>query len=954
MNVYAAEEQVSSYAAQLTTLQKEIYNNLVEHYLNDDGTYTGVNDSLKISIPNLTEWQSTGEMQQEVNKLFIDVEHAYYAFVHDYPQIFWTNSVQMSYQSVSRTYSDGTVTYQISQIEVILVDNITLNKEEIDNYFLGIQSAAEEIINNLPNNPCLFDYYKEIHDWIANKAKYSQAAVQTPSQYAKAYTSYPLFGKQQDGSVVCEGYGEAYKILCDYIKRQCEVDLSCMLIVGKGVSSSGNEAHLWNVVKMPDDEWYGVDVTWDDVDGTWNSPADILYTYFLCGKNSLGFTEFTFEQDHLEENEVLDNVTFDCPVVEDYGYNGFLDDAVTWNYDNGTLTIAGTGTISEYVRADRVPWRDYQEEIKSVVIGENVAGLSEGLFSDSNAIEEMIIPYVGLSKDATGERAVLGAIFGTDSNGILQYHTLEEGQLFGKKYDVPASLKRITVTNDDDLWVGAFSNCSNLQSVILNQGIKRVGYYSLYNCSSLMDIVIPDSVTIIEEAALYGCDNLKSITLPFIGGNENSNETEDAVLGYIFGYHENGIFQFHVFNGTSGSGTTWNIPSRLQSIIITQDTTISFGAFSNCINIKEITLKANVETIDKLAFYQCTGLQSVTFMGGAPEIESNAFSGCGILTANILGSQVWPDSVKQNYGAEKINWNIKNSTDLVAKISSAKISLGDKIAVKFMVTLDESVSDDDYMKVTTNGVTKTIQVKDTSIVKSDLTGEEKHVFVCEVNAREMTRTIQAQMVVGDVEGSVVTYSVKKYADTILGLASGTYEAEKTMIRAMLNYGGYAQTFFEDASVLANANLYEDSSDPVLTLEKPDLEAYQPSGFNTVKLEATLILESETELRFYFQPESGTTLEDYSIEVTGTDKQYKTGVKVNKCYISIPGICADELQDMYTVTIREKDTNNIYATITYGALSYVRTVLNDNTAEIEWQNLVKALYLYNQAALDYSK
>ena len=171
---------------------------------------------------------------------------------------------------------------------------------------------------------------------------------------------------------------------------------------------------------------------------------------------------------------------------------------------------------------------------------------------------------------------------------------------------------------------------------------------------------------------------------------------------------------------------------------------------------------------------------------------------------------------------------------------------------------------------------------------------------------------------------------------------------------MLNYGGYAQTYFEDISELANDQLYTSVTDPVLNLETINLESYAPTGTNVDKLTATLLLESETELRFYFTPENGKTLADYSFELAGANKSLVTGTKDDLYYVAITGICADELQDMYTVTIRSKDTNDIFASVKYGALSYVRTVLNDSTSEIEWKNLVKSLYLYNQAALDYSK
>ena len=494
----------------------------------------------------------------------------------------------------------------------------------------------------------------------------------------------------------------------------------------------------------------------------------------------------------------------------------------------------------------------------------------------------------------------------------------------------------------------AFCNCTNLQSVILNDGITTISANCFAGCTSLTEIVIPDSVTSIAEGALFGCDNLKKITLPFVGKSASASG-KTGLFGYIFGSGEDtDTAQYYTTSGVYYSC----IPRTLESVTVTTDTTIPYGAFSNCTNIKEINLLANVTSIAKWAFYNCTGLENITFMGDAPSsINSAAFEGCGELTANILeDNTTWTDSKKQNYGAEKINWTSKNKTDLVAKISSVKIGLGDKIAVKFMVTLDDSVSDDDYMLVTVNGETTRIYVKDTTVETSSLTGEEKHVFVCRVNAKEMTSDITVQMVVGGTAGSEVTYSVEKYANAILGLESGTYEAEKAMVRAMLNYGGYAQTYFGSENELANEDLYEEADDPVLNLGTLDLEEYAPIGTNVSKITATLLLESETELRVYFTPEDGRTLDDYTFEVSG-NKVVTTGTKDGKYYVAITGIRADELQDMYTVTIRLTDTQEVFASVTYGAMSYVRTVLN-NSSDVDLQNLVKALYLYNQAALDY--
>ena len=922
--VYAAQENVSSYGVQLTEQQKEIYNLLVNKYIGSDGKVNGDTESAKYVPKNAASYGSYDAMDKAVG---VDVRRAVMAFMRDYPQFFWAN--QFSYWM---GYSEAP--WKVSSITIVfyeIVDDISQQKDDFNS---GIEKAVDEIKSNLSGNATTFDKYNAIHNWICEKAYYNENGRDNPDAYPETHTAYPLFSASQDGGVVCEGYAKAYKILCD------QMQLKCMLVTGTAGSDGTYEAHMWNKVEMSDGNWYVVDATWDDQN------TGLRYDYFLCGEQSPCFDGLTFAQDHIKENEVSEGVRFEYPEISDYGYSGYLG-ALTYSYQDGTLSIGGNGTFPEYLRADRMPWYQYMDEITTLVIGEGITSIEEGCFAGYDYVESLVIPYVGLSRDATEANAVLGAIFGkTDASGTIQYNSTG----YGYYYDIPASLQKVVVTKDDNLESGAFCNCSNLTSIVLNDGMDEVASRSFYNCSDLLELVIPDSVANIEEYAFYGCKNLKRVVLPFVGSNIDASGTYDAVLGYVFGRENGGTIQYY-----GNAGYPYSIPPTLQSVIITKDTTIPYGAFDSCSNITEIQLQANVTSIDAYAFKECTGLQNITFMGNAPSIHTSSFYGCGTVSANVVNSNsTWTDSVKQNYGATKINWNVKNPTDIVAKIDTVKISLNDKIAVKFMVTLDNSVAADDYMKVTVNGRETTIKVKDTTVVQSNLNGKEKHVFVCKVNAKEMTKPIQAQMVVDGVEGSKITYSVKKYADVIRELASGTYEPEKAMIRAMLNYGGYAQIYFKDTSELANNQLYSSATDPVLTMETIDLEAYAPTGTNVDKLTATLLLESETELRFYFTPESGKTLADYSFELAGTNKSLVTGTKGDLCYVAITGICADELQDMYTVTIRSKDTNDIFASVKYGVLSYVRTVLNDSTAEIEWKNLVKALYLYNQAALDYSK
>lgn len=945
-NIFATRVQAAStitgyYGKQLTQDQQNYYKIFEEKYLDTEDMPKVFDGQFSVDSPDTTVYASKEAMEEAANVQVKAVNYAYVAFIRDYPQVFWTKGIGVGYSY--GYYSDGS--HFLISIKIEVKNAMEVTDAMLTTYKAGIAESVEEIIGNLDSSAEIYDYYKEIHDWVCENVTYNSSAVSNSSAYPEAYTSYPVFASDVDASVVCEGYGESYKILCDQIKQQKNVDLECVLITGSGVSDKGTEAHLWNSVRMPDDNWYGVDTTWDDQTTT-------RYNYFLCGKKSVGFHGMIYENDHVENTKASTVVSLSYPTVANYEYGA--PNAFDWSYDSGTLIITGTGELPEYLAGAGAPWYDYRNEITTIEIENGITRLPEGLLSNYQNVKQLRIPFVGLSADATDDQAVFGSIFGkTGTTGVVQYHNSEKGYY----YAIPQSLEKVTVTDAKQLPFGAFYNCSNLKYLILNEGIQAIQQYSMRNCSSLVELVIPDSVTSIGEYVLCGCNNLQNLTIPFIGSQINANDSSDAPLGYIFGGGNNTHTPQYCLS--NGGGYYYQIPTTLKQVTVTKDPSIPIGAFSGCTSIADIQLSTYTQSIHKNAFYSCSGLQRITFKGNAPEIDGNVFYGCGTITAYTpTGNSTWTTAEQKNYGATQIVWDDQNTVDSVAKIASAKISLQDNIAVKFYVTLDEGVTENDYLKVTVNGRESTIKVSEASKTVSSLTGEVRYVFVCKVTSKEMTKNITAQMVVGGLQGTAVTYSVKKYASTVLNMADGLYENEKTLIRAMLNYGGYAQIYFLtdvelQSEILANENLYTSVTDPVVNTTSFDLNQYEPTGNNINRLEISLLLKSETELRIYFTPEDGKTIDDYIVSLSGTNKAFQKGTVEGKCYISIPGIQATELGDVYTITITEKEGGAVFASTTCGAFSYVKKVLEDSSQSNELQNLMKALYLYYEAALEYA-
>ena len=64
----------------------------------------------------------------------------------------------------------------------------------------------------------------------------------------------------------------------------------------------------------------------------------------------------------------------------------------TWEYDNGTLTISGTGAMADYTDAlTDNPWNNYRNSITKVVIGDDITHIGNWAFMGCSDLYEVTI-----------------------------------------------------------------------------------------------------------------------------------------------------------------------------------------------------------------------------------------------------------------------------------------------------------------------------------------------------------------------------------------------------------------------------------------------------------------------------------------------------------------------------------------------------------------------------------
>jgi len=149
------------------------------------------------------------------------------------------------------------------------------------------QQIQERIASFTPSGTTMYEKVKSIHDYICRLASYS---------YDGSFI-HSAYGALIERKAVCEGYAEAFKLLCD------ANGIDCLLISGVADNGTATENHLWNYVRMDDGKWYAVDATWND--GT-----VIQDRYFLIGsdtvviRHSANDSEITFSGNHLPDGDI--------------------------------------------------------------------------------------------------------------------------------------------------------------------------------------------------------------------------------------------------------------------------------------------------------------------------------------------------------------------------------------------------------------------------------------------------------------------------------------------------------------------------------------------------------------------------------------------------------------------------------------------------------------------------
>ncbi len=684
------------------------------------------------------------------------------------------------------------------------------------------------------------------------------------------------------------------------------------------------------------------------------------------------------------------------------GASGQCGENAYFSFDTAThkLTISGTGAMADYeydFETDTMnsPWYVYKDDITSVEIKTGINYIGISAFYSCQNIESITIPN---SVTKIGSDAFYGCT-GLTSITIPENVTSIASWLF---YGC-TGLTSITILNGvTSIGKEAFYYCTNITDVYCyaypdtltwddgdcddfmgapesRETVCHIpgAYYWQYVKKFGAESENPVNVTFATYAPhgqcgdhAYWCfeSDTHKLTISGTGAMDNYYDANTQP----WNDYQNNITSVEIENGVTSIGIYAFFECTGLTSITIPDSITSIGnqAFQGCESLTSITIPDSVKSIGRDAFYICTGLTDVYCYADPNNLEWNE-GGCDDFIYYIENVHEVhyttichvPEEHIETYDSNFSHVNVRFVGDvdmgLGEHLYGHSITLDGSIGVNFLVELtDELLASENAEMVFTvpNGSktdTQTLLVKDVIAVDSNkvvIGSKTYYKFKCSVSAKDMASEITAQLVDGEKSGTEYTYSVKDYADYLLAHPEvEEYANAAPLVKAMLNYGAASQTYFKEGTAIGEVQDMVGVTVPN-TFEFDEASTALPEG---VTFEgATLSLKSETTLSLYFKSSTDLSFKcvSYEVEKDTTAGGYQIA--------RIRGIKADDLDKTFTLIIVDASesgsTLSFGGFVAYGPLAYCYNVLNGGSNDENLQNVCKALYLYAQAANDYSE
>ena len=323
----------------------------------------------------------------------------------------------------------------------------------------------------------------------------------------------------------------------------------------------------------------------------------------------------TIEEDAFNECIKLENIFVDADNtsycdVDGVLYNKLKTELVCYpigNQRNEYKILEGTEVIHDYSFEDSV-------YLETVEIPESMIKVGYGAFEDSYKLHT--VKFLGQNVTEIGSYAfadcyVLKNV--TIPYGIteIKYSTFDDTAI--EYMDIPSTVRTISDY--------AFAWCYNLKEVVMRNGLENIGEYAFYHCGDLKTVAIPETVINIEQYA-FRCYGLEEIQV-----DKNNDYFSNDESGTLYNKEKTVLVQYPIGND--------------RKIFTVPDTVLRIkdGAFTDCVNLREVIIPEGVTNIGASSFESCYSLTDITIPNTITGIGYRAFYGCELTDVYFTGSE---------------------------------------------------------------------------------------------------------------------------------------------------------------------------------------------------------------------------------------------------------------------------------------------------------------------------
>lgn len=339
-----------------------------------------------------------------------------------------------------------------------------------------------------------------------------------------------------------------------------------------------------------------------------------------CSALTIRGYEGSYIQEYATEKEIP---------FESMGKWGTCGYSAEWYLIDGTLTICGVRSMSNYSETNKAPWAGLN--VTKIVV-ENISTIGNYAFADLGGVTEITLPNTVYEignyafKNCTGLKSV-------EIPNSLELGIISEGMFYGctslETIKLPDNIQKI-----ENL---AFANCKSLSSFTVSKYVTKISEGAFKNCESLSSVTMGDDITVIEKDAFSGC-GLTEIQLP----SGITSIGEEAFAG-------NKFTEIIIPSGVSKLGAGAFSGCELLQSISVEENNNNFSASNGvlydkagttlllCPGGKEgsYTLPRRTTKIAESAFKDCKKITELILPSGLTTIGDKAFSGMNLTNIEI-------------------------------------------------------------------------------------------------------------------------------------------------------------------------------------------------------------------------------------------------------------------------------------------------------------------------------